>query len=336
MSAVLRSMAIVTMLLSVAVGAQEFDIGHAAFERHLGRAVQGVPAQFQERIRQLCMGPEDPYTRAPGVRLPGEPEDPAQDRYEPARVFDNLYFIGDRNISVWALATSAGLILFDATHADLVEDRVIGGLRKLGLDPATIRYVVVTHGHDDHYGGAVLLQQRFGARVVMGVADWSARPDPDIKGFREPLPRRDIYAGDMALTLGDTTVTIVATPGHTPGTLSMLFPVTDRGAKHVASLWGGGFPHESVDAMRTFALSAERYAAMAAAAGADVIISNHPRNDDSLAKMAALAKRGSSDANPFVVGATGAAQRAVVLSECARAYVAMGGRPRPASGRPQP
>ncbi|MDP3736425.1 MAG: MBL fold metallo-hydrolase [Hyphomonadaceae bacterium] len=320
-----------TMALVIAAGcpgasAQVFDTGKEAFERHLAKAIEGVPAAQQGRIRDLCMGPPDPYTRAPGTRVPDEPEDLAADRVPPMKVFDNLYFVGDRSMSVWALTTSQGIILFDATLGELVEDRVVQGLPAVGLDPKDIKYVLVSHGHDDHYGGSKLLQERFGARVVMGAADWAMTPDPEVKGFREPLPKPDLYAGDMTLTLGDASVTIMATPGHTPGTLSFLFSVFDKGARHTVAFWGGGFPHESVAAMRAFAISAERFAPAVAKAGADVVISNHPNNDESLPKMKALAARATGGPHPFVLGPDQVARRQVVLSECARAYVAAGGR----------
>ena len=83
--------------------------------------------------------------------------------------------------------------------------RSLNGLTKLGLDPADIRYVIVSHGHYDHAGGAKLLQERFGARVLMSAADW------DMLERDKPawLPRRDIEVTDgQKLTVGDTTLEI--------------------------------------------------------------------------------------------------------------------------------
>jgi metallo-beta-lactamase class B len=307
--------------------AMAFDYGKEAFERHTAKALTGIPEAVQPRIREFCTGPADPYTNAPGKPYRGstEPSDPAKNRVEPTRVFDDLYFVGDRNVSVWALTTSAGIVLFDSEHADLVEDRVINGLVKLGLDPSTIRYVVVTHGHDDHYGGARLLQERYGARVIMGAADWKVRTDQNLRGFREPLPKPDISTTGRTLVVGDTRIDLVATPGHTPGTLSAIFPVHDGSERHVVGLWGGGFPHESVSAMKQFALSAEKWARLNAKSGVDVVVSNHPKNDESLGKMQALAKRVAGQPHPFVSGPGAVAQRNTVLSECARAYVALKG-----------
>ena len=112
--------------------------------------------------------------------------------------------------------------------------RVVSGGCKLGVDPARIKYVLVSHGHSDHAGGAKLLQDRFGARVIMSAADW------DLIGRNTqawPKPKRDMVATDgQRLTLGDTTLTLYLTPGHTPGTISTLIPVRDQGRPHIAAL----------------------------------------------------------------------------------------------------
>ena len=70
----------------------------------------------------------------------------------PAKVFDNLYFVGQTEYSAWAVTTSDGIIVVDALWDYSVEDEVVNGLRKLGLDPAKIKYVLLSHGHIDHAG----------------------------------------------------------------------------------------------------------------------------------------------------------------------------------------
>jgi metallo-beta-lactamase class B len=197
---------------------------------------------------------------------------------------------------------------------------VEAGLVKLGLDPADIKYVIVTHGHDDHYGGSAYLQERYGARIMMGTADWQVKSDPGMKGIRDPMPRRDLDAADV--TLGGVSVRVVATPGHTPGTI----PVTDNGEPHVAALWGGGFPLPTLDLARDYARSAASFAEIVRATGADVFLSNHPSNDESLAKMKALSQRQPAEANPFVIGRQAVVQRFRFTEQCAQAYVALHAR----------
>src|SRR6187399_722540 len=143
---------------------------------------------------------------------------------EPVKVFDNLYFVGQSEFSAWAVKTSAGIILIDTIFDYSVEDEVVGGLKKLGLDPATIKYAIVSHGHGDHSGGARMLQERFGTKIILSAADWDL-----LDRSSGTKPTRDMVATDgQKLTLGDTTITMYLTPGHTQGTISTIIPVKDR------------------------------------------------------------------------------------------------------------
>ena len=76
---------------------------------------------------------------------------------DPAKVFDNFYFIGGKVHSSWALKTSEGLIVFDTIYPYNSEELVIGGLQKLGLDPKDIKYLIISHAHQDHIGGAEMI-----------------------------------------------------------------------------------------------------------------------------------------------------------------------------------
>ena len=217
-------------------------------------------------------------------------------------MFDNLYFVGQTEYSAWAITTSDGIILMDAIFDYSVEDEVVGGLTALGLDPNQIKYVVISHAHGDHVGGAGFLQKR-GARIVMSEADWDLM---DAANVAYAKPSRDVVATDgQKLTLGDTTVTLHVTPGHTLGTLSSLIPVKDGGRQHVAAYWGGTAfnwvrgPANYITPDRParfwftqYATSAQRFRDLAARASADVLLSNHTNFDGSKAKI-----RGSSRAS---------------------------------------
>jgi len=243
---------------------------------------------------------------------------------EPLRVFDNLYYLGQSEYSAWAVNTSAGIIVIDTLFDYSVEDEIVNGLTKLGLDPKNIKYVIVSHAHSDHVGGAKLLQDRFGAHVLMSAADW----DLAARNTQSwPKPRRDMVVTDgQKLTLGDTTLTMYLTPGHTPGTISTIVPVRDNGRAHVAAEWGGtGFNFTvSPDKPRrywyeTYAASADHFGDAVKKAGADVLIANHPEQDGAKAKLAALAKRKPGDPNPYVIGNESVMRYVTMVGECARA-----------------
>ena len=265
----------------------------------------------------------------PGVERPvqgnrsGPPTAPARDTWhaEPAKVFDNFYFVGMTEFSAWAVTTSEGIIVIDPLFDYSVEDEVVEGLRKLGFDPANIKYVLVSHGHLDHVGGAKLLQERFGARVLLTAADWDLleRDNPPWK------PRRDMEITDgMKLTLGDTTLTMYHTPGHTNGTVSTLIPLRDGANRHVGALWGGTLFNFGPDAarFRSYAESAAKFREIAAAAGADVLLSNHTDYDGTKQKLPALASRRSGAPHPYVVGTESIRRYLTVANECAQAALA--------------
>jgi len=247
---------------------------------------------------------------------------------EPAKVFDNLYFVGQSEFSAWAVTTSEGIILVDAIYDYAVEEEVVGGLKKLGLDPTTIKYVIVSHGHADHSGGAKFLQEKFGARVVLSAEDWEL-----LERSNGPRPKRDVVATDgMKLTLGDTTLTLYLTPGHTLGTISTLIPVKDGGRTHLAAEWGGTafnwitnrsayISPERGDRFwfETYSKSAQRFRELAARAGADVLIANHSDFDGSKSKIPALAKRAPGGSHPYVIGKEGVLRYLTVVDECAQA-----------------
>src|SRR4029078_4752754 len=93
---------------------------------------------------------------------------------EPAKVFDNLYYLGTNIDDIWAINTSAGIILIDTNFDWDVKELVVDGLKKFGLDAANIKYVVITYAHSDHYWGATPRRAIVpNARILMSEADWN-------------------------------------------------------------------------------------------------------------------------------------------------------------------
>lgn len=198
--------------------------------------------------------------------------------------------------------------------------KVFDGLRTLGLDPASIRYVIVTHGHRDHSGGAKALQER-GARIALSETDWAL-----LEQTQGALVKRDLVIDRrQRITLGDTSVDVVPTPGHTPGTLSLIFPVHDGGARHVVAIWGGtGFNTRTQEQFSSYAESARRFAELTRTAGVDVPLSNHPIVDQTFAKLALLESRKPGDVHPFVRGWASQHGLLATGAECAEAQLLSG------------
>jgi metallo-beta-lactamase class B len=299
-------------------------------DAHVAAARAAAGQEHLGLFDRVCAAPAPAPAAQAGAAPPQGPPERSRWHAEPAKVFDNLYFVGEIEYSAWAVATSDGIILIDAIFDYSVEDEVIGGLKKLGLDPTTIKYVIVSHGHRDHVGGARYLQENLGARVVMSADDWDL---VERTTGAWPKPKRDMVATDgQRLTLGDTTVTLYLTPGHTLGTISTLVPVKDGARTHLAAAWGGTafnwttnraayITPERPDRFwfETYSKSAQRFRDIVAKAGADVLIANHTNFDGSKTKLPRLAKRGAANPHPYVIGNDSVQRYLTVADECAKA-----------------
>jgi metallo-beta-lactamase class B len=225
-----------------------------------------------------------------------ERDDPESQYVEPFQVFDNLYYIGARWVSSWLLVTDQGLIVFDALYDELTE-MAIDNIRDLGFDPDDIRYLIVSHAHYDHVGGARRFQEEFAAVTMMTEEDWQMTTEPAV--YREyPTPIRHLSASNGAtLNLGRTMLRFMTTPGHTPGVLSTLFTVYDNGYPYNAMLFGGvGLNFSGVERTELYIDSIAR---MQQLQDIDVNITNHP-SEDFFERAAMLQERGEDDPHPFV------------------------------------
>jgi metallo-beta-lactamase class B len=166
-------------------------------------------------------------------------------KIEPFKVFDNLYYVGPGYVSVWLLTTAEGNILFDSAQEPYV-DHVINNIRKVGVDLKSIKYIILSHGHLDHFGGSAKIQEVSGARVAAAEEDWKMIEQvgsrPGRAGGPPPrVPKRDMVVkeGDT-LTLGGQTLKFHLTPGHTPGVVTTEgITVYDGGKPYKAIVWGG-------------------------------------------------------------------------------------------------
>ncbi len=289
-------------------------------QRLLAQARAAAGTEWTEAFEFICASNQARANR---------PDDPL---IQPTRVFDNLFAIGRSGTTVWVVRTSAGLVLIDAGYADQLDAVLLAGLRQLGLDADQIRYVLIGHGHADHYGAASYFQKR-GARVGMATADWDLLTAPAAgRGGPAPAlppPARDLeMAEGRAITVGDVTFTPVAIPGHTPGSLGFIFPVRDGAAVHTAGLFGGsilipGFLQPA--GLAQYITSVEHWAAVAAAHNVDVEVQNHPLYDGMLGRLDRLRSRQAGQPHPFVVGGDAYQRFTRVMADCIRVQLARRG-----------
>lgn len=226
----------------------------------------------------------------------------------PIKVFDNLHYVGPGFVSVWLIPTTDGLILLDSAQEPYI-DHVVDSIRKSGFDPKSIRYILISHGHLDHFGGAARLQELSGARVGMLEEDWqameqAARPTAN-RPTAVPIPKRDLVLKDGGtLTLGNTMLRLYKHPGHTAGSLSAELTVFDGGRPYKAFMFGGPGPRGGVAGAEQFLDSANRVARID---GVQVAVPVHSwlndfhyPNGGVFERAQKLAQRRPGDPHPFV------------------------------------
>ena len=272
---------------------------------------------------RLCVAPP-PAAPAPAPAANAAPAGPpAKDRWyaEPAKVADNFYFLGTKIHSAWALVGSDGIIILEALFDYAAPDEIAGGMKKLGLDITKVKYIIISHAHADHDGGAKFLQDTIpSAHLVYGGPDWEAVDKST--NHAGGKPKHDTVGADgMKFSVGDASVQIGTTPGHTPGTISFLFEVKDNGKPlRIAYVGGTAIPFDGTAAYYDgYIASVKKMAKAAGDFGATALVSNHTEFDNGYYKAHTAANRKAGEANPFDVGKAAVGRYFTVVEDCATA-----------------
>ena len=273
---------------------------------------------FYGLVTAICVAPLNAPAR-PDAPAPRENPNRKANYLEPIKAFDDVYWMGTPATSSWLLTSDDGYILYDTQGVYDAEDVLVGGMKKLGLDPAKVKYVIVSHGHAGESGGAYLFQSRYGSHIVMN--DWDMI-EASINGYPKGKPKRDMTVTDgMKLTVGNRSVTLYTTPGHTPGTISSVFQVHDKG-KPLTVVYSGGtefnFPND-VPHFDQYLASERKLASLATAAGATIVLNNQSQFNGAIPKLRTLQDRHPGEAHPLDVGAEAVARYFRIEDECAQA-----------------
>ena len=288
-------------------------------DSYIGAAKVAAGTDWAGTFLRMCIPPPVGAARPPAANR----TIPARETWyaEPARVADNFYFLGTKVHSAWALVGNQGIIIIEALFDYAAKDEILDGLKKLGLDPNKVKYVILSHAHGDHDGGAKLLQDTIpSVHLVYGAEDWDAidKAATHMGG----KPRRDMTGDDgMTIAVGDASLRIVTMPGHTPGTLSYLFEMRDHGKPmRVAYVGGTAIPFNAdAEYYDRYIASSKKMAKAAAEYGATALLSNHTEFDNAFFKAHAAEDRRNSETNPFDVGADAVARYFTVVEDCATA-----------------
>ena len=321
--------AFVTLAIIAARSAVTAQTLPTAVDDLLGAAKNAAGLEWPGTFLRLCIPPPPaaPAPTAPAAARGGArgtpPGPPARETWyaEPVKVADNLYFLGTKIHSAWAIVGSEGTIVLEALFDYAAQDEIFGGMRKLGLDPRRVKYVILSHAHADHDGGAKLLQDEIpSVHLVYGAADWEAVDKST--NHAGGKPKHDMVGTDgMKISVGDASVQIVTMPGHTPGTLSFLFEVRDNGKPlRIAYVGGTAIPFNgNAEYYDGYIASSQKMAKAAADYGATALMSNHTEFDNAFFRAHTAANRKAGAANPFDVGAAAVARYFTVVQDCATA-----------------
>lgn len=274
----------------------------AALDR--ARALAGDDDYLLNLQRLQCNDFDDTYTivQTPGSNTGGAAGAGSSGRKEraaePTKVFDNVYYVGGYEVGGWVIDTGEGYIMLDSSYDYGYEDILIPNMRKLGLDPNKVKYILITHAGPDHLGATRKFQDNHGAKIVYS-APIVANP-----AWLPLAPVTTLVKDGDTLTLGNTTITIVSTPRTVGGTgLSFFIPVTLNGVQHLWATYGNtGIVGTLADkALYTSAIRnfIDNYVQRLKP---DIAISSHPFVDGSGTRMEIVRKSSPGMPNPFVIG----------------------------------
>ncbi len=230
--------------------------------------------------------------------------------YPATKIFDQLTYIGDEVYACYALETSVGIILIDAMwpgprYTQMIEQ----GIRDIGYEPEDVKAILITHGHPDHVGSPDYWIDHYGTKIYLSKIDHefalNFKPQgEDRPGVSQIYKCKEInYVQDgEELTFGDTVIKAVLTPGHTPGGLSFIIPVSDEGRKHYAALWGGNGVPRKKEALLQYVEALDRFSEVTGQYRVDIELSNHPFVDMTIPRLEIIRHIQAGVAHPFIIG----------------------------------
>ncbi|MBQ5746924.1 MAG: MBL fold metallo-hydrolase, partial [Clostridia bacterium] len=207
---------------------------------------------------------------------------------EPFKIIGNVYFVGIFQASTHLIDTGDGLILIDPGYRDGLY-MVIDNIHRLGFDPKDIKYIVNTHWHGDHTEAVKALVGITGAKTLIG--------DKDAEKVRRYFEPDILICDGDTLTLGNTTISFIHTPGHTEGTISFFFDTEDNGKTYRVGMFGGAGANTLVKGKFDYEGCREGYRASVERLKkekVDVFIGNHVWNNDTENKSRILKETGEN------------------------------------------
>ena len=213
---------------------------------------------------------------------------PWEGKMQPFKIIGNVYFVGTFQASCHLIDTGDGLILIDTGYSNALY-LVVHSIYELGFNPKDIKYIINTHWHWDHTEATAAMVDLSGAKTLIGYND-------EEKARRYFTPDILIKDGDT-LTLGNTTISFMETPGHTKGTISVFFNTEDDGKVYRVGMFGGAGANTLAQGQFDYDGCREDYRNSLHRLQnekVDVFIGNHVWNNDTAVKGELLLKTGEN------------------------------------------
>lgn len=239
-------------------------------------------------------------------------KDPASYAIAPFQIFGNLYYVGDKKVCMHLVDTKEGLILFDTGYSHHYHG-LLDSIKALGFSPEDIKIVIHSHGHFDHFGGGDRLRETYGAMIYMSEVDTRLLQQMPERALMKWAPGKEdticypdklIRDGDV-ITLGNTSIRCVLSPGHTPGTMSFFFDATDGVHRKKVGYFGGvGFLTMYREYLQEYKLEPDMLEQLRqtiinlSKISVDIFLGNHPSHNCTLEKRQYMLDHPGT--NPFI------------------------------------
>jgi metallo-beta-lactamase class B len=286
-------------------------------EMQKARQLAGDDWYFLQLQRLQCNDVDESNTvvQTPGVNMGGTGWHEVA--AVPTRVFDNVYYVGGWEVGGWVIDTGDGYIMLDSSYSYGVNEVLLPNMKKLGLDPAKIKYILITHTGPDHVGATKYFQDNYGTKLI----------------FNAPLPASAgvatiVNSGDT-VTLGNTKVTVVSTPRTVGGSgLSYFIPVKIYGKSHLWATYGNTGIMGPIANIQVYLDSMANWLTYVDELKPDIAISSHPFVDGSIRRMELIRNCKASSFcscknkkcgpnNPFLIRKKAAKTYFEIMNQCA-------------------
>ena len=232
------------------------------------------------------------------------------------QIFDDVWIVGSRYVAQYLIKTADGFVMVDAgNNAAEVQTYNYPALQSLGLSPSyPLKEIFLTHGHGDHDGGASWLLANLNARSWLGSADAGNKAyAPKLIDSNNLSPQK--------VSIGGKEFTVLATPGHTPGSTSAVLTVKDKGKDVRVLINGGQSMTSSVPQVAQYLDSIERTYTLAKALNVEGVMTPHIYWDGTVNKVDDIIAKGRGTQSQFVFGQEGVLRQLAVARECSAAWL---------------